>query len=164
LPRSGCLIKTNPINEACALAFDYGERRIGVAFANRITGTATALTTLQARDAAAVQREIDELIKAWQPNTIIIGVPFNLDGSESAMTLKAREFGSALHQRHNLPIDEIDERLTSDEARRLLREQRRAGHKVRRVVKEDIDSLAAQLIGESWLRYQETKNNTDRDR
>lgn len=135
-----------------ALAFDFGERRIGVAFANRTTGTAAALRTLPANDTAAVDRDIAALIEEWKPATIVIGVPYNVDGTHSRMTAPARAFGAGIGKRYGLPVDEIDERLTSAEARMMLEEQRRSGRRRRKIRREDVDSLAARLIAETWLR------------
>lgn len=135
-----------------ALAFDYGERRIGVAFANRITQTATALKTLPARDGQPAHDDVQTLINEWQPDTLVVGLPYNLDGSDSPMTVRATEFGTRLGAHHGLPIDWVDERLTSAEADTMLREQRRTGEKRRRIRSGDIDALAARLIAENWLR------------
>ena len=92
------------------------------------------------------------LIDEWQPEALVIGLPYNLDGSESPMTIRATEFGSRLGAHHSLPIDWVDERLTSAEADTILREQRRTGEKRRRIRSGDVDALAARLIAESWLR------------
>ena len=135
-----------------ALAFDFGDRRIGVAYANGATGTATALKTLENRGDEALARELETLFDEWEPDTIVIGVPYNMDGSESQMTPKAIEFAQRLGEMHGLPVDQVDERLTSSEAGRMLREQRQSGQRSRKVRKGDIDSLSAQLIAESWLR------------
>jgi len=139
-------------NTECALTFDYGDRRIGVAFANRGTQTATALKTIPARDDAYAQHAIALLVSEWEPDAIVIGVPYNIDGGESQMAARAMEFAQRLGEKFGLPIETIDERLTSAEASMLLRDQRQTGQRRRRVSKEDIDSLAAQLIAETWLR------------
>lgn len=135
-----------------ALAFDFGERRVGVAFANRATGTAAALRTLAAGDPAAIDRDIAALIDEWKPATIVIGVPYNVDGTDSRLTAPARAFGSGIGERYGLPVDEIDERLTSAEARMVLEEQRRSGQRRRKIRRKDVDSTAARLIAETWLR------------
>jgi len=145
-------INKTKINKECALAFDYGERRIGVAFANRVTQTATALKTIPARDIAFAQHAIALLVSEWQPDAIVIGVPYNTDGGETRMAAQAMDFAQRLGEKHGLPVDTIDERLTSAEASMLLRDQRQTGRRSRRISKEDIDSLAAQLIAETWLR------------
>lgn len=88
----------------------------------------------------------------WQPDAIVIGVTYNMDGGASQTAILAMEFARCLSEKYGLPIETIDERLTSAEARMLLRDQRQTGQRRRRVNKEDIDSLAAQLIAETWLR------------
>ncbi len=123
-----------------------------MAFANRITATAITLKTLPARDTEAVQHEIAALIKEWQPDALVIGVPYNIDGTASRLTAMATNFGLRLGEQAGLPVDQVDERLTSMEARLMLAEQRRSGQRRRRVRREDIDSLAAKLIAETWLR------------
>ena len=134
------------------MAFDFGEHRIGVAFANRVTSSAIALKTLPTRDEEAVIHGIAALIGEWEPDTLVIGVPYNIDGTESRLTALATAFGLRLGERHGLPIDQVDERLTSMEARMVLADQRRSGQRRRKIRREDIDSLAAKLIGETWLR------------
>lgn len=94
------------------------------------------------------------LFSEWEPDTIVIGVPYNMDGSESSMTATAIGFANRLGKMFALPVDRVDERLTSSEAETLLRERRQAGQRRKRVRREDIDVLAAQLIAESWLRHQ----------
>jgi len=123
-----------------------------VAYANRLTGSATALKTLQARDTEAVHHDIAALISEWGPDALVIGVPYNIDGSESRLTGLAISFGLGLGQRYELPVDQVDERLTSMEARMMLTEQRRTGQRRRKIRREDIDSLSAKLIAEAWLR------------
>jgi len=132
--------------------FDYGEQRIGVAFANRASETATPLKTLSTRNGTPIAQEVRKLIREWQPDALVIGVPYNMDGSKSPMADRVIEFGKILGEQHGLPVDTVDERLTSAEAKLMLREQRRSGQRRRRVRREDVDSLAAQLIAESWLR------------
>lgn len=75
-----------------------------------------------------------------------------MDGGASPMAARAMAFAERLSDAHGLPIETIDERLTSAEAGMLLREQRQTGQRRRRIKKEDIDSLSAQLIAETWLR------------
>ena len=138
--------------EATALVFDYGERRIGIAYANRLTGSSTALTTLDARDRDRLRRSLRELFLEWNPDAIVIGVPYNMDGSESETTIAALAFANSLAEEFARPVVQVDERLTSSEASSILRARRESGERRRKVRRGEIDSLAAQLIGESWLR------------
>lgn len=135
-----------------ALVFDFGLRRIGVASANRIAGTVTALLTLPASDGQPEWHAIATLIRDWQPGVLVIGLPRHVDGSDSEMTTRARAFGAWLHERSGLDVEEIDERWTSTEAEEVLREQRRSGSRKRRLRPGDIDLMAARLMAESWLR------------
>jgi putative Holliday junction resolvase len=135
-----------------ALVFDFGTRKIGVASANRLAATATALATLAARDGVPEWREIVSLVQEWEPEVLVIGVPRNADGTDSDMTARARAFGGSLAARTGLPVEEMDERYTSTEAESLLRDRRRAGTRARRVRPADIDRVAALLMAESWAR------------
>ncbi len=136
----------------CILALDFGLRRIGVATANRISGTASALTTVAARDGEPDWAILDELVAEWEPDILVLGLPYNSDGSDSEMTDRVRLFQQQLATRFSLPVATIDERFTSAEAEALLKTARRTGTKSKPIRKEDVDSLAAQLIAESWLR------------
>lgn len=104
------------------LAFDYGTRRIGVAVGDLRQRTAHPLTTIDAADRAASEAKITALVDEWHPARLVVGVPFSLDGGEHQMTRSARAFGRALSRRHALPVDQVDERLTSVEAEATLRE------------------------------------------
>ncbi len=134
-----------------ALAFDFGERRIGIAFANGCTSISSALGTATARQGEPQWAEIDACVTEWKPSVLVVGMPYNMDGSHSPMTEKATQFADKLRERYQLPIDTIDERLTSVEASSLLREQRKLGLRRKNANRADIDSLAARLIAESWL-------------
>lgn len=95
-----------------------------------------------------------KLFTEWEPDAIAIGVPYNMDGSESPMTAAATRFANRLAEEYALPVDEVDERLTSAAAGDILRDQRRSGQRRRKVRQGDVDSVAAQLIADSWLRQQ----------
>jgi putative Holliday junction resolvase len=135
-----------------ALVFDFGTRKIGVAAANRLAATATPLTTLPAHDGVPDWPSITALVREWQPEVLVVGLPRHADGSDSAMGTRARTFAAALAERTGLPTEAIDERYTSAEAEGVLREQRRAGQRLRRVRPEDIDVMAARLMAETWVR------------
>jgi putative Holliday junction resolvase len=135
------------------IAFDYGARRIGVATGQEITRTATALTTLQAVDRKPDWDAITRIIEEWKPDALVIGVPYHMDGDEHEMTRAARKFGRQLEGRYHLPVYEMDERLSSHAAEEELTARRSAGRK-RKTRKEEIDSLAAQIILENWLQQE----------
>jgi putative Holliday junction resolvase len=97
------------------LAFDYGTRRVGVASGNRVLGHATPLKTL-ALEGDARFAAIGQLIDEWQPDALVVGVPFHPDGAEHENTARARRFARQLHGRFKLTVHEVDERYTTTEA------------------------------------------------
>ena len=97
------------------IAFDYGEKRTGVAVGNRLMGTAQPQGSVHAQgDARFVQ--IEKQIKEWQPDAIVIGVPYHPDGAAHENTARAKKFGRQLHGRFKLPVFEVDERYSTTEA------------------------------------------------
>ena len=95
------------------LAFDYGTRRVGVAVGNTEIRASQALVTIAATNADMLFKELEDLLKEWQPDQIVVGLPVHPDGSEHEMTVKAKRFGNQLHGRFNLPVTWVDERYTS---------------------------------------------------
>ena len=142
----------------CILALDFGLRRIGIATANRISNTASALTTVAARDGEPDWATLDQLVADWEPDILVLGLPYNTDGSDSKMTARVRLFQQQLATRYSLRVATTDERYTSAEAELLLKTARQKGTKRKPIRKEEVDSLAAQLIAESWLHSQTRKN------
>ena len=94
------------------LAFDYGLKRTGVAVGNRVTRGAQPQPTIAAEGDARFAK-VGKLIQEWQPDALVIGVPFHPDGAEHDNTLRARKFGRQLHGRFNLPVFEVDERYST---------------------------------------------------
>jgi putative Holliday junction resolvase len=121
----------------CFLAFDYGARRVGVAVGNSLLRQAQPLRTLSA-DGEARFAAIGALVHEWQPDALVVGVPFHPDGAEHDNTRRARRFGRQLHGRFRLPVSEVDERYTSTEAEA-------AGA-------SDVDAASAALILDQYLR------------
>jgi putative Holliday junction resolvase len=97
------------------LCFDYGTRRVGVASGNTVLGLATPLKTVAAAGDARFAA-IARLVQEWQPDALVVGVPFHPDGAEHENTVKARRFARQLHGRHRLPVHEVDERYSTTEA------------------------------------------------
>ena len=129
------------------LGFDFGTKNIGVAAGQAITQTATALPQLKARDGIPDWDEVEALITEWKPDAVVVGIPLNMDGSESQMSMRARKFGKRILGRFNLPFYEADERLTSFEAKEWAD---RLGHKGH-YGSSPVDGMAAQIILEAWL-------------
>ena len=130
------------------LAFDFGTRNIGVASGQKLTGTATPLQKINAKRGVPNWKEVEDLIKKWQPTALIVGVPINLDGTEHEITNYAKNFIRQLEERFHLPVYAAEERLTTKAARSRIFEA--GGYKALQA--ESIDSFAAKLILEEWMR------------
>ena len=97
------------------MAFDFGTKRTGVAIGNRMLGTAQPQTTITATgDARFVQ--IAQRLNEWQPDALVIGVPYHPDGAPHENTVRAQKFGRQLRGRFGLPVYEVDERYSTTEA------------------------------------------------
>ena len=129
------------------LAFDFGEKRIGAAVGEPLTGIAHPLTTIHAADKQRRYAAIGELIHEWQPARLVVGLPSHMDGSEHALTRLARKFADDLGRRFGLPVDLVDERLTSAAAESSLGE---AGLNAKQR-KAHVDAVAAQQILQDYL-------------
>lgn len=125
------------MNAQSLLGFDFGLKRVGVASGNRLTGTATPLTTVHAQG-KAVFAPIEALLKEWQPDALVVGIPRHPDGAPHAMTAAAQKFAASLRGRFHKPVFEVDERYTSVEAEALGA--------------RDVDAAAAALILEQYMR------------
>ena len=110
------------------LAFDFGEKRIGVAVGNTITKTAEALKIVQEKNQDEKFKAIEALIQEWQPELLVVGLPTHPDGAEHEMTQKAKRFGNQLHGRFQKEVVWVDERYSSA------------------VVQDGDDALAATII------------------
>jgi putative Holliday junction resolvase len=97
------------------LAFDYGQKRTGVATGNRLLGTATPQATIKAEGDARFA-QVEARIREWQPDALVVGVPFHPDGAPHQNTLAAQKFARQLRGRFNLPVYEVDERYSTTEA------------------------------------------------
>jgi putative Holliday junction resolvase len=132
------------------LAFDFGLRRIGIAAGDTLTGTAAprpaALATRAGPDWAVIGREV----AALKPRRLIVGAPYNVDGTPGALAPAARRFANELERRFKLPVSLVDERWSSLEAGTALKTRRADGGR-RRIRREDVDSAAAAVILERWL-------------
>lgn len=131
------------------LAFDFGLRRIGVAVGQDVTGSASPLGVIANRESGADHDAIAALIREWRPATLVVGMPAHADGSPSDMQAPVRAFIAEL-ERYALPIATVDERYTSVEAERVLKEARASGSRGR-ISKDEIDSAAAVFIAERYL-------------
>lgn len=102
------------------IAFDFGTKSIGVAIGQEVTGTARALTAFKAQDGTPDWQQVEKLLKEWQPNLVVVGLPLNMDGTEQPLTARARRFANRLHGRFGVQVALQDERLSTVEARANL--------------------------------------------
>jgi conserved hypothetical protein TIGR00250 len=129
------------------LGFDFGTKSIGVAVGQQLTGTARALTALKAQDGTPDWKLIEKLLKEWQPDYVVVGLPLNMDGTEQPLTDRARKFANRIHGRFGVRVELQDERLSTVEARADLFE--RGGF--RALQKGQVDSQSAVIILEDWF-------------
>ncbi|MGK8932652.1 Holliday junction resolvase RuvX [Pluralibacter gergoviae] len=129
------------------VAFDFGTKSIGAAVGQRITGTAQPLAALKANDGNPDWTLIERLLREWQPEAVIVGLPLNMDGTEQPLTARARKFANKIHGRFGVKIILHDERLSTVEARAGLFEH--GGY--RALNKGRIDSASAVVILESFF-------------
>ena len=131
------------------LAFDFGEKRIGVALGQALTGSARPLETMT-NNAHSLWQEIDRLVADWSPSAFVVGMPLAEDGTDQPMTGKARSFAGKLADRYRISVHHTDERYTTKVAESLFAENRRGG-RARAKDARNKDSLAAKLILEQWF-------------
>ena len=129
------------------LAFDFGLKHIGVAIGQEITNTAETFFSLKAKNGEPDWRKLDTLIKEWNPKLLVVGNPLNMDGSNSEIKKKSDKFSNLINKRYNIPVELMDERLTTREAKdRLKAEEDNFASSGR-----DTHQIAAQIILENWF-------------
>ena len=133
------------------LAFDYGERYIGVAIGDTETGIALPAGHYNAaRDVERYARAAD-LVREWRPARLVVGLPLGLEGEERVVTARSRRFARVLSARTGLPVELVDERHSSTSAEESLRELlKKSGHGARRHKRES-HALAAQIVLQAYL-------------
>ena len=132
------------------LAFDFGEKKIGIASGNLFTKTASPIATIE-YDKKIPWNKIEKIISEWSPDKIIIGIPEQK--SKSKIVNKCYKFKKDIEIRFKLPVNTVDESFTSVEAKSILKNHRKIGIKKKRIKKQDIDSYSARLIAEQWMMY-----------
>ena len=149
-------MKQTSNNAGTALAFDFGEKRIGVAVADLAVGIAHPLQSIHAADSKIRFATIQALIAEWQPVQLIVGEPHHADGGTHEIARLARRFAQRLEGRFGVPVAMADETLSSATAEQHLREQGMRGDKL----KAALDSAAACEIMQTWLTQQQ-RNATE---
>ena len=140
------------LNGATALGFDFGLRRIGVAVGDTLTKSAAPLTTVNHGQRGPDWAAIDRLLADYKPANLVVGYPYNENGTPGSLEGAAGRFADALAQRSGLTVTRVDERFSTQEASAELKQRRAVGIRRRRVQRADVDSLAAAIILERWLR------------
>ncbi len=135
------------VQSGTVLAFDFGERRIGIAVGEHLIHSANPLTTIDNESNEIRFNIITALVNEWQPKLLIVGLPLSLDGSENEVTQLCKKFARRLNGRFNLPVILIDERYSSAEASQLLNQTGIKG----RAQKAMLDQVAAQTILRSYF-------------
>ncbi|MGH8253034.1 MAG: Holliday junction resolvase RuvX [Steroidobacteraceae bacterium] len=133
------------------MCFDFGLRRIGVASGDAITRTAAPLKAVGHGDSGPDWAAIERLLSDYRPAMLVVGFPYNEDGSAGSMAAAASAFATALAQRFGIDVARVDERYSSQEAAAELKQRRASGARRRRVQRADVDSVAAAIILERWL-------------
>jgi putative Holliday junction resolvase len=131
-------------------AFDFGTRRIGVASGDTLTRTARGLKTIE-RTVEIPWAAIAALVAEYRPAQLVVGVPYNMDGTPTLLTDAARAFARDASDRFGIPACLMDERLSSREAEAELRDARASGLKRRRLTHGDVDMTAAKIVLERWF-------------
>ena len=129
-------------------AFDFGLKHIGMAIGQEITNTAQTFYSLKAESGEPNWDELDIIVRDWQPKLFVVGNPINMDGSDSDMKEKSDKFSNLIRQRYNIPVELMDERLSTREARERMKSD--SGHFVD--ASADTHQISAQIILESWFR------------
>lgn len=133
------------------ISFDYGDKKIGLAVGNTLTQNTQELVTIRSGNAGPNWDELDLIIQEWKPDLLLVGLPLNMDGTESVISAKAKSFGEQLARRYNLAIEFEDERLSSNEADSLIRAGLSEKQGLSRKKQLKRDQIAARLILQSYL-------------
>jgi len=130
------------------LGIDYGLKNVGFAIGEKITNNCSTYFSKKFKNRKELIEEIKNLITEWDIKTVVIGLPFNLDNSESEMSLEIRNFSKKLEKDINIKINFVDEKLTTFEARQIMKEL----NKNEKEIRKNNHGLAAKLIVDSFLR------------
>ena len=133
------------------LAFDFGRKRIGIASGDTVTRQAAPFGAVAVLRSGPDWQAVERAVRTLAPAVLVVGAPYNADGSEGTLLADARRFAAELEHRFALPVQLIDERFSSLEASAVLKARRASGVRRRRVTRADIDSAAAAVILGRWF-------------
>ena len=123
------------------IAFDYGEKKIGVAVGQTSTNTSSPLKIIFNKDNKTNWISISSLLDEWKPDLILLGKPLNMDGSDSEIMKKVDKFYKELKSIYDADIEFVDERLTTFEAREILKDEKH----------DNVDAHAAKILIDNWF-------------
>ena len=134
-----------------ALGFDYGRRKIGIAVGRASTGFAEGIATIPSTPPVLLWSNVSQLISDWQPDTLVVGLPITSGNNQSSLVKYIQEFGEELSFRFQLPVNFVDETLTTDFADAIIREITPHGKQITSRRKLIRDQIAAELILSTYL-------------
>lgn len=134
-----------------ALGLDFGLRRIGMALTDTLSRAPRPLSAVGNGDRGPDWPALDRLVTLHGPDVLVLGSPYNEDGSAGRLLPATDRFAGQLRERYGLPVERVDERHSSREAGEQLVGQRRDGTRRRRIQRADIDNAAAAIILQRWL-------------
>ena len=156
---------SNRTSHKLVMAFDYGLKQIGVAVAQTVTRSARPLCILSAQQGVPDWGEVERLLQEWQPASCIVGLPINMDGSDSEMAERAKKFARRLEGRFAVAVEMFDERLSSFEVKQQRKDNIYAAQRGARGSDQEepikcpaankLDAEAAAVILQSWLDSQD---------
>ena len=130
------------------VAIDFGLKYIGIAASSRLIPRPFGITTLIAQSGKLKDwSKLEEILAEYKPHTILVGLPLNMDGSESEMSERAKAFGESLCSRTSIPVQFVDERLSSWEVRKMNQENSKNKQKKTSKIHEE----SACLIAQTWV-------------
>lgn len=132
------------------IGVDFGTGSIGFAIGQSLTGTASPIKALKAKDGVPNWDDVGKLLNEWQPDLVVVGLPLNMDGTDQPITARAKKFANRLHGRFGVQVTTHDERLTTVDAKAHLFET--GGY--RNLKKGNVDAQSAVVILESWFENQ----------
>jgi putative holliday junction resolvase len=148
--------QTSPVSFVSAIGLDVGKKRIGVAGCDRTGLIASGITTLERRSFTQVLEEIRQLVLERQVQTLVVGLPYSMDGSLGFQARHVQKFANALAKALQLPLEYVDERLTSFQAEQLLHAENISPSRNKAL----IDRKAAALILQQWLDERRARQKT----
>jgi len=142
--------ENTPKGQRTVMGFDFGTKSIGIAIGQEVTGTASSIGAVKARDGIPNWEDIERHITDWRPDLLVVGLPLNMDGTNQQVTFQAKKFANRMQNKYKIQVLTQDERLTTTDAKARLFDQ--GGY--RNLGKSNVDSMSAVIILESFFEAQ----------